>query len=76
LFFEKINKINKPLVNLTKIRRQKSQISKIKNERDNNEHHGNPGNHQTTLRIYSLINLKILNLQASKTEPRGYYSTE
>jgi hypothetical protein len=29
-----INKINEPLVNLTKIRREKTQISKIRNEKD------------------------------------------
>jgi hypothetical protein len=30
-FFEKINKINIPLANLTKMRREKTQISKIRN---------------------------------------------
>jgi hypothetical protein len=30
-FFEKINKIEKPLANLTKMRREKTQISKIRN---------------------------------------------
>jgi hypothetical protein len=30
-FFAKINKIDKPLANLTKIRREKTQISKIRN---------------------------------------------
>jgi hypothetical protein len=30
-FFEKINKINRPLANLTKTRREKTQISKIRN---------------------------------------------
>jgi hypothetical protein len=30
-FFEKINKIDTPLANLTKMRREKTQISKIKN---------------------------------------------
>jgi hypothetical protein len=29
-FFEKINKIDRPLENLTKIKREKTQISKIK----------------------------------------------
>jgi hypothetical protein len=33
LFFEKINKIEKPLANLTKMRREKTQISKIRNEK-------------------------------------------
>jgi hypothetical protein len=32
-FFEKINKINTPLANLTKMRREKTQISKIRNEK-------------------------------------------
>jgi hypothetical protein len=31
-FFEKINKIDKPLANLTKMRREKTQTSKIRNE--------------------------------------------
>jgi hypothetical protein len=30
-FFEKINKIDRPLANLTKMRREKAQISKIRN---------------------------------------------
>jgi hypothetical protein len=30
-FFEKINKINRTLANLTKMRREKTQISKIRN---------------------------------------------
>jgi hypothetical protein len=32
-FFEKINKIDKPLTNLTKMRREKNQINKIRNEK-------------------------------------------
>jgi hypothetical protein len=32
-FFEKTNKIDGPLANLTKIRREKNQISKIRNEK-------------------------------------------
>jgi hypothetical protein len=32
-FFEKINMIDKPIANLTKMRREKTQISKIRNER-------------------------------------------
>jgi hypothetical protein len=31
LFFEKINKIDRPLANLTKMRKEKTQISKIRN---------------------------------------------
>jgi hypothetical protein len=46
-FFEKINKIDKPLANLSKIRREKP-IS-VKSEMqsgDNNKHHRNTGNNQ------------------------------
>jgi hypothetical protein len=59
---KKINKIDKPLANLNKMRREKTQINTIKNEKrgDNNKHHGNPGNHQTTLRTNIPINWKIL----------------
>ena len=32
-FFEKINKIDKPLTRLTKRKRERTQISKIRNER-------------------------------------------
>jgi hypothetical protein len=31
--FEKISKIDKPLANLTKMKREKTQISKIRNEK-------------------------------------------
>jgi hypothetical protein len=36
---KKINKINKPLANLTKMRREMTQISKLRNEKggDNNK---------------------------------------
>jgi hypothetical protein len=34
-FFEKINKIDKPLANLTKWRREKTQINKIRDEKGN-----------------------------------------
>jgi hypothetical protein len=46
-FFEQINKINRPLANLTKMRREKTQIRKIRNAKrgDTNKHHGSPGNH-------------------------------
>jgi hypothetical protein len=33
-FFEKINKIDKSLANLTKMRREKTNISKIRNEKE------------------------------------------
>jgi hypothetical protein len=32
-FFEKINKTNKPLANMTKWRREKTQINKIRDEK-------------------------------------------
>jgi hypothetical protein len=32
-FFEKINKIDRPLVNLTKMKRERTHISKIRNEK-------------------------------------------
>jgi hypothetical protein len=59
------------------MRREKTQMSKIINAKGEiTTNHGNPGNHQSTLRAYTLINLKILkifrNLQPPKTEPRGY----
>jgi hypothetical protein len=60
-FFEKL-KIDRPLENLTKIRREKTQISKIRNS--NGEMTTNTTEIQesseTTLRTYILINLKIL----------------
>ena len=40
-FFEKINKINKPLTRLIKKKRERTQINKIRNERDYNWHHTN-----------------------------------
>jgi hypothetical protein len=48
---EKINNIDKPLANLTNMRREKTQNSKIRNlkREDNNKHHGNPENHQRLL---------------------------
>jgi hypothetical protein len=49
-FFEKINKIDKPLATLTKMRREKTQISKIRNAKgDITRNHRNLGNHQRLL---------------------------
>jgi hypothetical protein len=50
-FFGEINKIGKPLANLTKMKRKKNLITKIRNRKrcDNNKHQGNPGNHQGLL---------------------------
>jgi hypothetical protein len=47
-FFEKINKIDRPLANLTKMRREKSpnQYNQKCKRGDNKKHNGNPGNHQ------------------------------
>jgi hypothetical protein len=51
LFFEKINKIDRLLANLTKMRRDKTQICKTRYKKGeiNNKHHENPGNHQRLL---------------------------
>jgi hypothetical protein len=45
---KEINKIDKPLENLTKMRKAKTQISKIRNRKEaiTTKHQGNPGNHQ------------------------------
>jgi hypothetical protein len=60
--FEKINKIDRPLANLTKMRREKTQISRIKNAKG--EITTNPwksrNSSETTSRTYIEINLKIL----------------
>jgi transketolase len=48
-FFEKINKIYKPLANVTKIRRPKLIKLETKKGRDSNKHQGHSGNHQGLL---------------------------
>jgi hypothetical protein len=50
-FFEKIKKIDRPLANLTKMRKEKNPNQKNQKCKrgDNNKHHGNPGNHQRLL---------------------------
>jgi MoxR-like ATPase len=50
-FFEQINRIDKPLANLTKMKREKTQISKIRKQKreDKNNYQGNPDNHQGLL---------------------------
>jgi hypothetical protein len=47
---KKINKIVKPLANMTKMSRERSKLvkSEIK-QGDNNKHNRNPGNHQRVL---------------------------
>jgi hypothetical protein len=61
-FFEKINKIDRLLANLTKMRREKTQISKIRNAKG--EITTTPWkskiSSETALRTYILINMKIL----------------
>jgi hypothetical protein len=61
-FFEKIKKIDKPLANLPKMRREKTQISKIRIKKG--EITTTPrkfrGSSETTLRTHIPINLKIL----------------
>jgi hypothetical protein len=46
-FFGKINKINKPLANMMKWRREKTQINKTRDEKKGHNHKywWNPGNH-------------------------------
>jgi hypothetical protein len=65
-FFEKINKIDRTLANLTKMRREKTQISKIRNAKEEITTNTMEVQEiitdyfQTTLRIYIQINSKIL----------------
>jgi hypothetical protein len=49
-----VNKIDKPLENVTKMRREKTQINKCQKQKrgDNNKHQGNPGNSGITLKTY------------------------
>jgi hypothetical protein len=61
-FFEKINKIDRPLANLSKMRRKKTQISKIRNTKGETMQTPQKSrkSSETTLSNYILINLKIL----------------
>jgi hypothetical protein len=52
-FFEKVNKSDKPLENLTKMRKEKTQILKIRNEKE--EITNTRELSATTLRPYILI---------------------
>jgi hypothetical protein len=56
-FFEKINKIHKPLANLTKMRREKTQISKIRNKKG-----------EITANIKEIIKDYFENLYSNKLE--------
>jgi hypothetical protein len=49
-FFEKINKIDRPLANLTKMRREKTQISRIRDANGEITTNTTEGNHQRLLR--------------------------
>jgi hypothetical protein len=60
LFFEKINLIDKPLANLTKIRKEKTQINKIRNEKGETT--------TNTKEIYGLIRDYFENLYLNKLE--------
>jgi hypothetical protein len=60
-FFEKLNKIDRILANLTKMRREKTQISRIRNSK---QIPWKPRkSSETTSRAYIQINLKILKKQ-------------
>jgi hypothetical protein len=61
-FFEKINKIDNPLANLTKMRREKTQISKIRNKKGEitTNTRKSRESSETTFRNYITINWKIL----------------
>ena len=50
-FFEKINKIDKPLARLIKKKRERAQINKIRNEKGEsyNGHHRNTKDHKRLL---------------------------
>jgi hypothetical protein len=62
LFSEKINKIDRPLANLTKMRREKMQIGKIRNAKGQITTNTTKSrkSSETTLRAYTLRNLKIV----------------
>jgi hypothetical protein len=59
-FFEKINKINKPLANMTKWRREKTQINKIRGEKG--------AITSNTNKIQKIIREYFENLYSSKLE--------
>jgi hypothetical protein len=57
LFFEKPNKINKPLANLTKMRKEKTKINKTRNEKGEIRKHTKKSRESSgnTLRTYIQI---------------------
>jgi hypothetical protein len=62
-FFEKISKIDKPVANLTKMRREQTQISKIRNKKVEITTNKHQGNHHRIGNLYSnkLENLEEMN---------------
>ena len=58
-FFEKINKIDKPLARLIKQKRERTQINKIRNEKEVTTH---------TTEIQRIIRDYYMQLYANKTE--------
>jgi hypothetical protein len=60
LFFEKINKIDRTLVNLTKIRRENTPINKIRNEKGEIP--------KNTMEIQGIIRVHLESLYSNKLE--------
>ena len=60
-FFERINKIDKPLARLIKKKKGRTQINKIMNEREHNQHHRNTNNNKRIL--WALYTNKMGNLE-------------
>jgi hypothetical protein len=58
-FFENTNKIDRPLANLTKVRREKTQISKIRNAK---------GEITITMEVQEIISYYFENLYSNKFE--------